>query len=112
MIIYKLRYIDEETAIEDFISKGVIETADGEQWYIGGTQAVVNIGKIIEFPATYDNEGNIITEPIYYSGIFYDIMSTSIIDFGTNRIFPVESVHGFLGYDPNADGPVGEDVIT
>ena len=106
MNIHKLQYADEETAMNDFISKGVYIEVDSQLVYGEGIQAVPKIGKIVEFPAEYDEEGNVIVEPIYYDGIFYDIMCIQEIDFGANRIYPVKSVHSFLGYDQNADGPV------
>jgi hypothetical protein len=112
MNIYKLNYTNKETAIADLLAKGVyIETEEGLS-YSNGTQAVVEIGQIAEVPATYDDEGNIITEAIYYDGIFYDVMTTETIDFGSSEVFPIESVHSFAGYNPNADGPVNETVIV
>ena len=108
MEIYKLQYKDKETAIADLIAKGVyIETEDGLS-YGQGIQAVVEIGLIVEVEGTYDEEGNVITEPIYYDGYFYDVMSEQKIDFGTNEIFPVNCIHAFAGYNTNAEGEVTE----
>ena len=110
MNIYKLKYADKETAIADLIAKGVyVETTFQEVTslsYGEGIQAVVDIGQIVKVPGTYDEQGNVITEPIYYNGVFYDIMCEQDIDFGANEVFPIESVHSFAGYDQNADGPV------
>jgi hypothetical protein len=104
MEIYKLQYKDKETALKDLIGKGVyIETEEGLS-YGQGIQAVVEIGLIVEVEGTYDEEGNVITEPIYYDGYFYDVMSEQKIDFGTNEIFPVNCIHAFAGYNTNADG--------
>jgi hypothetical protein len=106
MNIAKLQYKDKETAIADLIAKGVyIETEEGLS-YGQGIQAVVEIGTIILTDGTYDDEGNIITEPIYYDGYFYDVMSEQKIDFGTNEIFPVNCIHAFAGYNTNAEGEV------
>ena len=78
MKIYKLNYTDKETAIADLLAKGVyIETTfDGitSLSYGQGIQAVVEIGKIVKVQGTYDEEGNVITEPIYYDGYAYDVM--------------------------------------
>ena len=52
---------------------------------------------------TYDGETEL-TPPIYYDGVFYDLMTTELYDFGVNEIFPKECVHSFLGYNTNADG--------
>jgi hypothetical protein len=106
MNIYKLNYLDTETAIADLIAKGVyIETEEGLA-YANGTQAVVFIGQIVKVQGTYDQDGNVITEPIYYDGVFYDVMTTDIIDFTPNEVFPVNCVHSFAGYAQNADGPI------
>lgn len=109
MNIYKLNYKDKETAIIDLVSKqvyveqtlnGVISLGYGE-----GIQAVVEIGKIVEVPATYDENGNIITEPIYYDGYAYDVMCEQTIIF-ESEIFPVNCAHSFLGYAQDADGHI------
>jgi hypothetical protein len=106
MEIYKLQYKDKETAIADLIAKGVyIETEEGLS-YGQGIQAIVEIGLIVQVEGTYDEEGNVITEPIYYDGYFYDVMSEQKIDFGANEIFPVNCVHAFAGYNTNAEGEV------
>jgi hypothetical protein len=108
MEIYKLQYKDKETAIADLIAKGVyIETEEGLS-YGQGIQAIVEIGLIVQVEGTYDSDFNVITEPIYYDGYFYDVMSEQKIDFGTNEIFPVNCIHAFAGYNTNAEGEVTE----
>ena len=104
-MIYKLNYLDKETAIADLIAKGVYNE---ELAYANGTQAVVDIGQIVKVPGEYDDQGNVIVEPIYYDGVFYDVMTTDVTDFGANEVFPVDCVHSFMGYAQNADGPVDE----
>jgi hypothetical protein len=116
-MIYKLNYKDKETAIKDFLKKGVyieVEDLNKEKQlvYANGTQAVVDIGQIVKVPGEYDDQGNVIVEPIYYDGVFYDVMTTEVIDFGTNEVFPVDCVHSFMGYAQNADGPVDEPLTT
>lgn len=115
MEIYKLNYLDKETAIADLLAKGVyIETTfDGitSLSYGQGIQAVVEIGKIVEIPGTYDEEGNVITEPIYYDGYAYDVMCEQKIVF-ESEIFPVDCKHSFMGYAQNADGYIPENLIT
>jgi len=101
--IYKLNYTNEETAIIDLISKGVYVEETFRDIislnYGQGIQAVVDIGQIVKVPATYDDNGNIIIEPIYYDGVFYDVMSVQDIDFGTNEVHPTVFVHTFAGLD-------------
>lgn len=104
MEIYKLNYIDKETAIADLIAKGVYNE---DLSYGQGIQAVVEIGKVIEIEGTYDEEGNVITEPIYYDGYAYDVMCVQEIVF-ESEIFPVDCVHSFMGYAQDADGYIPE----
>jgi hypothetical protein len=86
MNIYKLNYIDKDTAIADLIAKGVIEIFEENQVYINGTQSLVDIGKIATTGATFDENDNILTEPIYAVGYHCDIMTENDIDFGENDI--------------------------
>ena len=106
--IYKLQYDTKAEGDADLLAKGTYEvvTEEGvtQEVYINGTQAIVYIGQIVEIPATYDDEGHELTPPVYYSGVFYDLMTTEEYDFGTNELFPTDCVHSFLGYEKNAEG--------
>jgi hypothetical protein len=74
--------------------------------YINGTAAVVNIGKVVEIPATYDAEGNELTPPVYYDGWAYDVMSSATLDFGEYEVYPAEkAAHSFLGWARSAEVP-------
>lgn len=111
MNIAKLKYENKETAIADLLAKGVyIETENLDKEitlaYGQGIQAVVEIGLIVLENGTYDEEGNVITEPIYADGYHYDVMSIDKIDFGSAEIFPKNCCHSFAGYAQDADGPV------
>jgi len=107
MEIYKLKYIDKETAIADLLAKGVyVETEEGLA-YGQGIQAGVEIGKVIQTQGTYDEDGNVITEPIYYDGYAYDVMCIQEIVF-ESEIFPVDCVHSFAGYAQDADGQIND----
>ena len=97
MIIYKLKYTDKETAIADLIAKGVYQEIDGEMLYADGIDAVVEVGLIIDQEATFDEEGNLLTEPTYREGYHFDIMTDNVIDFGANEIFPGKPKHTFAG---------------
>ena len=110
MNIYKTNFPTEQEGIEYLIEKGVWEevTEEGKtsMQYINGTQAVVNIGKIVKTPATYDKEGNELTPPIYYDGWAFDIMSTATLDFEDFEVYPAEfSAHSFAGYPRDAEVP-------
>ena len=97
MRIYKLRYTDKETAIADLIAKGVYQEIENEMLYADGIDAVVEVGLIIDKEATFDENGNILTEPTYREGYHFDIMVEKEIDFGENEIFPNNPKHTFAG---------------
>ena len=95
--IYKLKYPDRETALSDLITKGVYQEIEGELIYGEGVHAVVEVGLIINEEATFDEQGNLLTEPTYIDGYHFDIMSEKEIDFGENEIFPNNPKHTFAG---------------
>ena len=96
--IYKLKYTNKETAIADLIAKGIYQEIEGEMLYADGIDAVVEVGLIIDQEATFDEQGNMLTEPTYREGYHYDIMTEIEIDFGENEIFPNSPKHTFAGY--------------
>ena len=98
MNIFKLTYPNKEAAIEDLISKGIYINTDEELSYGNGVAAVVEIGLIILEQGTYDEEGNVITEPIYAEGYHYDVMSENTYDFGANLVEPKNPKHAFAGH--------------
>ena len=97
-MIYKLNYINKETAIADLLAKGVyIETTfDGitSLSYGQNIQAVVEIGKIVLTNGTYDADFKVITEAIYADGYAFDVMSDTEIVFAS-EIFPTNPRHSF-----------------
>lgn len=95
--IYKLKYTDKETAIADLLSKEVYQEINGELSYGNGIDAVVEVGLIIDQEATFDEQGNLLTEPTYRDGYHFDIMSEKEIDFGDKEIFPNSPKHTFAG---------------
>ena len=97
MRIYKLKYIDRETAIADLLLKGVYQEIEGELSYGEDIHAVVEVGLIIDQEATFDEQGNMLTEPTYRDGYHFDIMAEKEIDFGANEIFPNNPKHTFAG---------------
>lgn len=97
MRICKLKYTDRETGIANLIAKGVYQEIDGEMIYADGIDAVVEVGLIIDQEATFDEQGNLLTEPTYREGYHFDIMSEKEIDFGENEIFPNNPKHTFAG---------------
>ena len=114
-MVYKLNYTDKETAIKDFIKKGVFIEAESINKeivlsYGKGIQAVVEIGKIVLTNGTYDTNFKEITAPVYVDGYSFDVMSDSVIKF-ESEIFPKNSKHGFAGCDPIKEIDL-HDVIT
>lgn len=97
MRIYKLKYTDRETGIADLIAKGVFQEIENEMLYADGIDAVVEVGFIIDQEATFDEEGNLLTEPTYRDGYHFDIMTDIEINFGENEIFPNNPKHTFAG---------------
>ena len=93
--IYKLKYSDKETGISDLTEKGVFQEVEGELIYGEGIHAVVETDLIIEQEATFDEQGNLLTEPTYREGYHFDIMAEKEIDFGENEIFPNNPKHTF-----------------
>jgi hypothetical protein len=74
MRIVKLKYTDKTEAIEDLIAKGIyIENEEGLV-YGQGVHAVVEVGLLIDVQPTFDEDGNQLTEAIYFDGYHYDLM--------------------------------------
>jgi hypothetical protein len=101
--IFKLTYPNKEAAVADLKAKNILIEVDGidgqkHEAYGNGVQAVVELGLIILEQGTYDEEGNVITEPIYADGYHYDVMSSEIYDFGANLVEPKNPKHAFAGH--------------
>jgi hypothetical protein len=106
-MINKLNYTDKETAIKDFLNKGVyIEVEDLNKFkhlnYGNGIQAIVEIGKIVLINGTYDADFKEITAPVYADGYAYDVMADVEYKF-ESEIFPNNPVHNFAGCEPIKD---------
>jgi hypothetical protein len=95
MHISKLQYPNKETALNDLIAKGVYTE---ELCYGQGIHAIVEIGLIVDKEGTFDDEGNVLTDPIYFNGYHYDVMSENIITF-ENEIEVNNPKHTFSGYE-------------
>ena len=106
-MIYKLNYINKETAIADLLAKGVYNE---DLSYGQDIHAVVEIGKIVLINGTYDADFNVITEAIYADGYAFDVMSDIEIVF-ESEIFPNNPVHSFAGCVEVADEYIPEDLI-
>ena len=116
MYIYKTNFSTEaegkQALIDKNVWKEVTEEGVTQMVYINGTKAIVNIGKIVKTPGTYDPDGKEITAPVYYDGWAYDVMSSDILDFGSNLVHPGDaSAHSFFGWPRNTESnlPVEEE---
>ena len=110
MQIYKTVFDTEQQGKDILISKGVWEEVTEEgvttMQFTNGTAAVVNIGKVVKTPGTYDPDGKEITPPVYYPGWAYDVMSSDTLDFGTYEVYPGDaSAHSFMGWARGAEVP-------
>ncbi len=103
MKVHKLKYADKTAAIDDLIDKGVVtswaftdeeETEKRAKTYSADTVAVVYIGRIVDTPATYTEEGEIDTEATFLDGYHIDIMTAATIEFD-NEEQPSNPVHTF-----------------
>ncbi len=84
--------------------KEVTEEGVTTMQYTNGTQAVVNVGKVIKTPGTYGPDGQEIAPTVYYPGWAYDIMTPAVIDFGQYEVYPGDSsAHSFSGWPRNTD---------
>ena len=101
-MIYKLNYTDKETAIKDFLNKGVYNE---DLTYGNGIQAIVEIGKIVLTQGIYDAEFNEITAPVYANGYAYDVMTDVEYKF-ESEIFPNNPKHNFAGCEQIKDIPM------
>jgi hypothetical protein len=103
MKVHKLKYADKTAAIDDLIDKGVVtswaytdeeETEKVAKTYSRETAAVVYIGRIVDTPATFTDEGEIDTEATFLDGYHVDIMTSATIDFD-NEEHPTNPAHTF-----------------
>ena len=81
------------------IAKEVYQEINEELSYGNGIDAVVEVGILIDQEATFDEQGNLLTEPTYREGYHFDIMTEKEIDFGENEIIPKHPMHTFAGYE-------------
>jgi|TARA_B100001093_G_scaffold212756_1_gene204183 hypothetical protein len=106
MYIYKTVFDSQIEGKVELINKGVWKEVTEEgvttMQYINGTLAVVNIGKVVDESKTTDPDN-----PVYYPGWAYDIMSSAVLDFGANEVYPGDkAVSQFYGWPRNTDNLV------
>lgn len=110
MNIYKLQFADKAEALQVLEQEGVLIPTQEEGFTYGqGVQAVVEIGTICLEPGVTDEEGNVLTEPVYATGYHYDVMAIQDIDFGSFTITPKNPKHAFAGFESAPIVPVIEE---
>jgi hypothetical protein len=102
---YKLKYQDKQEALQDLMAKGVIieklsynedeELELRQTPYTSITEAVVYIGNIVDVPATFDEEGEVLTDATFLDGYHVDVMLNEAVDFGENEVVTDKPVHTF-----------------
>ena len=89
---YKLKYESKKQAIEHLHSLGITdEKGNFNQREI----SVVYIGQIIDKHATFDDKGNLLTEPTYIDGYHIDVLTDKKINFDNYEINPQTAKHTF-----------------
>jgi hypothetical protein len=99
MNTYKLKFTNALEAETIFLEKGAKQIINNEgveeSVYANGTQGIVTLPPQVKVAGTYDENGEVLTEPIFYSEAFYDIMTSDEIYFVGNEVFPLHASHSF-----------------
>ena len=98
MRIVKLKYTDKAEAIEDLIAKGIYVQNEEELVFGQGVHAVVEVGLIVDVQPTFDEEGNQLTEAIYFDGYHYDLMIEDSEIVFENEVVVNNPKHSFSGW--------------
>ena len=98
MRIVKLKYTDKAEAINDLIAKGIYVQNEEELVFGQGVHAVVEVGLIVDVQPTFDEEGNQLTEAIYFDGYHYDLMIEDSEIVFENEVVVNNPKHSFSGW--------------
>ena len=109
MNIYKLKFADKAEALQVLEQEGVLIPTEEGLTYGEGVQAVVELGIICLDPGVIDEEGNVVTAPVYADGYHYDVMVVQEIDFGSFTITPKNPKHAFAGFELGSVLPIIEE---
>ena len=88
MRVYKLHYDTKEQGFADLLDKGTYGDVEGYRVYTNGTQSIKYLNRLKKEESTEET-------PIYYDGVFFDILTSAEIDFGDKEIFPKVCVHSY-----------------
>lgn len=103
MKVGKYEFNDEEQANKKIKALGV-ETNDEGIEYPTHAHAVVSLGQVVITEGTYDEEGEVITEPVLSEKFHVDVMWQGLdahpYGWSTYAVTPSdEGLHSFLGID-------------
>lgn len=90
--IYQLKFTSEAEAVSELKAKGVI---DDNKFFTSITEAVVWNIKPVLVDATFDENGDVLTEAEFLDGYHVDILVYEPINFGTNETNPTRPLHTF-----------------
>jgi hypothetical protein len=94
--IYKLKYASRQEAIDDLIDKGILIITEEGTVFGNEIHAVVEIPKIVNTEAVFNENGDQIVDPTFIDGYHVDIMSSINLSFGSFEVFPATPKHKFL----------------
>jgi len=102
---YKLKYNNKQEALQDLMAKSVIverlsynedeELELRQTPYTDITEAVVYIGNIVDVPATFNEDGEVLTDATFLDGYHVDVMLNEAVDFGDSEVVTDNPVHNF-----------------
>lgn len=103
MKIGKYEFISEEQANKKIKDLGVETSEDGVE-YPTHSHAVVTLGHIVVQEGTYDENGDVITEPVlsekYHVDVMWDGLDSHPYGWASYAVVPSdEGLHSFLGID-------------
>lgn len=96
-MVYRLKYNSKEEAQQDLLQRGILMEVEGKLVKAERTHAIVYVGQIVDKAATYDEQGNELTAPIFIDGYHVDLMLKNEEDFGAYQVNPSTPSHKFGG---------------
>ena len=96
----KVVYATEESFNTAMKSRGLlVEVGEGEEKTLEIAPpllALVRDIKVVETPATFDEDGNIVSDAVMKAGYHCDLRLSEDISFGDKEVTPVYPAHKFL----------------
>ena len=94
MNYYRVEYTSKEEFLSDMVARGILEVnAEGEYIKTPKCEVMVDGISIVETPATFDEEGEVLTEAVISSGYHSDLLLNEVEDFGDKLRTPASPQH-------------------